>query len=196
MFGFELVTCTLLGDEVSHGSGALLQYQFRRPMNTPQSRGSQGRGDPVSPGQVEAGFGQVPGYRQTVSAATAGVGPGTGVDDAWMTYLKKRRASKATRCDTTEHREQFFVWRLCRSRLRSERWLLAARFCHTARCYKPRVSSNWSSKFRRISLSCFSELRSPASRIGHEWCRSIWKSCCSQRCLGLDEPTGDASVVA
>ena len=30
--------------------------------------------------------------------------------------------------------------------------MVAGRFCHTARCYKPRVSSNWSSKFRRISF--------------------------------------------
>ena len=64
-------------------------------MNTPLSRGSQERGDPASPGQVEAGFGQAPGYRQTVSAATAGVGLGTGENDPWMRYLNKQREEQA-----------------------------------------------------------------------------------------------------
>ena len=79
LFLFWLSNLHRTGDEVSHGSGALLQYQFRRPMNTPLSRGSQERGDPASPGQVEAGYGQAP--RQTVSAAAAGVGLGTGEND-------------------------------------------------------------------------------------------------------------------
>ena len=93
LFWFWLSNLHRTGDEVSHGSGALLQYQFRRPMNTPLSRGSQERGDPASPGQVEAGYGQAP--RQTVSAAAAGVGLGTGENDPWMRYLNKQREEQA-----------------------------------------------------------------------------------------------------
>lgn len=195
LFWFWLSNLHRTGDEVSHGSGALLQYQFRRPMNTPLSRGSQERGDPASPGQVEAGYGQAP--RQTVSAAAAGAGLGTGENDPCMRYLNKQREEQARQQGATpQSTGNSSLSGGCVGQGLGQNGGCWQQGFVTQQSFEPRDFSNWSSRLRRISVSCFSELRSSTSRIGHGWCSGIRANGCSQRCFRINEPTGDAIVAA